>query len=172
MVRPGARNLITDVAGLRVGHAEDHGVRTGMTVFVADEPFAAVVDVRGGAPGTRETEALDPINLVGRADAIVLSGGSVYRARCRIGRRRSLRAAGRGFRMAPAAPPAPIVPAAILFDLANGGDKDWGEESPYRVLGRRRRRSCGHRIFALGNAGAGLGARAGIYKGGLGSASS
>lgn len=170
MVRTGARNLITDVAGLRVGHAEDHKVRTGTTVLVADEPFIAVADVRGGAPGSRETEALDPSNLVGIADAIVLSGGSVHGLDAASGVVAALHAQGRGYRMAPLAPPAPVVPAAILFDLVNGGDKDWGEESPYRKLGRKAFDAAGD-SFALGNAGAGLGARAGVYKGGLGSAS-
>jgi L-aminopeptidase/D-esterase-like protein len=170
MVRPGARNLITDVAGLRVGHAEDHKVRTGTTVLVADEPFVAVADVRGGAPGSREIEALDPVNLAGRTDAIVLSGGSVHGLDAASGVVAALRARGRGFRMTQAAPPAPIVPAAILFDLVNGGDKEWGEESPYAALGRAAF-AAADATFALGNAGAGLGARAGGYKGGLGSAS-
>src|ERR1700712_2855288 len=78
MVRSGARNLITDVAGLRVGHAEDHRVRPGVAVVVGDTLTTAVVDIRGGAPGTRDTEALDPIAIDGGCDAIVLSGGSVY----------------------------------------------------------------------------------------------
>jgi D-aminopeptidase len=130
MVRPGAQNLITDVTGLRVGHAEDHKVRTGTTVLVADEAFLAVCDVRGGAPGSRELEVLDPTNLVGRADAIVLSGGSVHGLDAASGVAAALRANGRGFRMSPAAPPAPIVPEAVLFALVNGGDKEWCEQSP------------------------------------------
>jgi L-aminopeptidase/D-esterase-like protein len=170
MVRPGARNLITDVAGLRVGHAEDRAVITGTTVLTADRPFAAVVDVRGGAPGTRETDVLDPINLVGMADAIVLSGGSVHGLDASSGVTAALAAAGRGYRMSEAAPPAPIVPAAILFDLVNGGNKAWGPEPPYRMLGRAALEGAGE-DFALGNVGAGMGARAGAYKGGLGSAS-
>jgi L-aminopeptidase/D-esterase-like protein len=171
MVEPGPRNLITDVAGLRVGNAEDHGVRTGTTVLVADRAFAAVADIRGGAPGAREIDVLDPINLVGQADAIVLSGGSVHGLDAASGVTAALRAAGRGFRMTPDAPSAPIVPAAILFDLVNGGNKDWGAEPPYRALGRTAFENASPG-FALGNAGAGLGARAGAYKGGLGSASS
>lgn len=170
MVRPGARNLITDVAGLRVGHAEDHKVRTGATVLLADEALIAVADIRGGAPGSREIEALDPINLVGHADAVVLSGGSVHGLDAASGVVAVLHAAGRGYRMTAAAPPAPIVPAAILFDLVNGGDKTWGDEAPYRALGRAAFASASH-SFALGNAGAGIGARAGGYKGGLGSVS-
>jgi L-aminopeptidase/D-esterase-like protein len=170
MVRTGARNLITDVTGLRVGHAEDHVVRTGTTVLIADEPFLAVADIRGGAPGSREIDVLDPINLVGRADAIVLSGGSVYGLDAASGVVAALRKNGRGYRLSPQAPPAPIVPAAILFDLANGGDKSWGEQSPYYKLGQKALAAASG-DFALGNAGAGLGARAGAYKGGLGSAS-
>ena len=170
MVRPGVRNLITDVAGLRVGHAEDHVACTGTTVLIADEPFIAVADMRGGAPGSREIEVLDPINLVGRADAIVLSGGSVYGLDAASGVVAALRDVGRGYRLSPQAPPAPIVPAAILFDLVNGGDKAWGAQSPYYRLGQTAFAAAGVN-FRLGNAGAGLGARAGIYKGGLGSAS-
>ena len=170
MLRTGARNLITDVAGLRVGNAQDARILTGTTVLTADRPFAAVVDVRGGAPGTRETDALDPMSLVGEADALVLSGGSVHGLDAATGVVAALRDAGRGFRMAPGAPPAPIVPAAILFDLTNGGDKDWGLESPYPALGRAAVAGAGE-SFPLGNVGAGLGARAGAYKGGLGSAS-
>jgi L-aminopeptidase/D-esterase-like protein len=170
MVRPGPRNLITDVAGLRIGHAEDPNVLSGTTVLVADAPFLAVADLRGGAPGARDIDALDPINLVGRADAIVLSGGSVHGLDAASGIVAALRAKDRGFRMSAVAPSVPIVPTAVLFDLANGGDKEWGEVSPYRALGRAAFETA-EENFALGNAGAGLGARAGIYKGGLGSAS-
>ena len=170
MVRPGARNLITDVAGLRVGQAGDERIRTGVTVLLGGAPMAAVVDVRGGAPGTRDTEALDPINLAGSADAIVLSGGSAFGLDAPSGVSSWLRAQGRGFEIRPGAPRVPIVPGAILFDLANGGDKDWGDESPYRALGRKAVESASL-DFALGNAGAGFGAVAGLYKGGLGSAS-
>ena len=170
MVRPGARNLITDVAGLRVGHAEDRKVLTGTTVLYGDHALIAVADVRGGAPGSRETEMLDPVNLVGKADAIVLSGGSTHGLDAASGVMAALRARGRGYRMTPDAPPAPCVPAAILFDLTNGGNKDWGDNSPYRELGRAAFETASEQ-FALGNVGAGLGARAGEYKGGLGSAS-
>jgi len=155
---------------LRVGHAEDHNVLSGTTVLVADDPLLAVADLRGGAPGSREIDVLDPINLVGRADAIVLSGGSVHGLDAASGVVAALRAKDRGYRMSLVAPSAPIVPAAVLFDLANGGNKEWGEESPYRALGRAAFNAAGE-TFALGNAGAGLGARAGTYKGGLGSAS-
>jgi len=170
MVRPGPRNLITDVAGLRVGQAEDERIRTGVTVLLGDAPMAAVVDVRGGAPGTRDTDALDSINLAGAADAIVLSGGSAFGLDAPSGVSSWLRAQGRGFEIRPGAPRVPIVPGAILFDLVNGGDKAWGEETPYRALGAKAVTNAAL-DFALGNAGAGYGATAGIYKGGLGSAS-
>ena len=170
MAKPGARNLITDVAGLRIGQAEDHRLLSGTTVLIADEAVFAAVDVRGGAPGTRETDVLDPVNLVGQADAIVLSGGSAFGLDAASGVMQFLAGQGRGFRINPAAPAVPIVPAAILFDLANGGDKDWGETAPYRALGIKAAQNAGL-DFKLGNTGAGLGAMAGIYKGGLGSAS-
>lgn len=170
MVRPGPRNLITDVEGLRVGQSEDQGALTGVTMLVADMACAAAVDVRGGAPGTRETEALDPVSIGGVADAIALSGGSVYGLDAAGGAVAWLGARGRGFRILPGALPAPIVPSAIIFDLLNGGKKDWGEAPPYRTLalGAMERAS---EAFSLGNHGAGLGARAGLYKGGTGSAS-
>jgi L-aminopeptidase/D-esterase-like protein len=170
MTRPGRLNLITDVAGLKVGQSEDFDVRTGVTVLLADEAAAAAVDVRGGAPGTRETESLDPINIGGTIDAITLSGGSVYGLDAASGVMAWLGARGRGFHLVAGAPPAPIVPGAIIFDLANGGNKSWGETPPYRALGIAAVERAGE-TFALGNAGAGLGARAGIYKGGTGSAS-
>jgi L-aminopeptidase/D-esterase-like protein len=168
----GPLNLITDVAGLRVGNAEDAARRTGVTVILADDRAVCACDVRGGAPGTRETDALAPENLVDEVDAVVLSGGSVYGLAAADGVTALLGAAAKGYRMAtlPGVPPSPIVPAAILYDLANGGDKGWGETPPYRDLGMTAARAAGAR-FALGSAGAGLGAMAGQLKGGLGSAS-
>jgi len=136
---------------------------------MADALYTAVVDVRGGAPGTRDTEALDPVAIDGGADAIVLSGGSVYGLDAPAGVTALLREQGRG--VAFGGVRVPIVPGAILFDLVNGGDKDWGAETPYRALGRKAAEAAALE-FSLGNVGAGLGARAGLYKGGLGSASS
>ncbi len=170
MARAGARNLITDVEGLRVGGAEDARARSGVTVVLADAPMVAVADLRGGAPGTRETDVLDPANLVGQADAIVLSGGSAFGLDAPSGVMQRLREMGRGFEVAPGAPRVPIVPGAILFDLLNGGDKDWGAEPPYRRLAMQAFDGAAQ-DFALGTAGAGYGAVAGTYKGGLGSAS-
>jgi L-aminopeptidase/D-esterase-like protein len=170
MTRAGKRNLITDVAGITIGQAEDHSARTGVTVTLTEQPFAAAVDVRGGAPGTAETETLDLVSLVGAVDGIVLSGGSVYGLEAVAAVSAWLGAHGRGFRFRAEVPPAPIVPGAIIFDLANGGNKDWGDTPPYRALARDAIRHAGE-IFALGNAGAGFGATAGMYKGGTGSAS-
>jgi L-aminopeptidase/D-esterase-like protein len=169
---PGARNLITDVPGLRVGQAEDAAARTGVTVILPDERAVCAVDVRGGAPGTRETDALAPENLVDAVDAVVLSGGSVYGLGAADGVTAWLGARGRGYSLAASAevPPSPVVPAAILFDMANGGDKAWGEAPPYRELGRTATAAASHQ-FQLGTAGAGMGAMAGALKGGIGSAS-
>ncbi|WP_167085350.1 P1 family peptidase [Rhizomicrobium palustre] len=170
MIRQGARNLITDVPGLKVGNAEDFGVRTGVTVLIGDVPSPCAVDIRGGAPGTRDTDALDPVSLVEGIDALVLSGGSAFGLDAPAGVQSVLKAQGRGYEIAPGLPRVPIVSGAILFDLASGGNKDWGDETPYRRLGQRAADAAGI-DFALGNAGAGLGAIAGAYKGGLGSAS-
>ncbi len=170
MTKPGPANLLTDVDGLTVGNAQDQTARTGVTVILPERPANAGVDVRGGGPGTRETDALDPACLVDAIHGIVLSGGSVYGLDAASGVVSWLGARGRGFQMPGAALVAPVVPAAILFDLTNGGTKDWGEEPPYNRLGRDAAAAAA-KTFALGNAGAGLGARAGAYKGGLGSAS-
>jgi L-aminopeptidase/D-esterase-like protein len=169
-VERGERNLITDVDGIEIGNAEDEAARTGVTVLVPDAPVIASCDVRGGAPGTRETDALDPSCLVERIHGLVLSGGSVFGLDAASGVVNWLASRGRGYALVPGAPVAPVVPSAILFDLANGGDKNWGLEPPYRALALRACDGC-KRTFALGNAGAGFGALAGSYKGGLGSAS-
>ena len=166
-MRPGPRNLITDVAGLRVGNAEDHRIKTGTTVLVADKPFRASVDVMGGSPGSRETDLLAPDKLVDGVDALVLSGGSAYGLDAASGVSDGLRAMGRGYVYADLT--IPIVPAAILFDLAGGGDKNWAT-NPYRELGARAL-AAASADFALGTAGAGVGATAAGLKGGLGSAS-
>lgn len=167
---PGARNLITDVPGLKVGQAEDASARTGVTVILPDERAVCAVDVRGGAPGTRETDALAPENLVEAVDAVVLSGGSVYGLASADGVVAWLGARGRGYGLVAGIPPSPVVPAAILFDMANGGEKGWGETPPYRDLGLKAVAAVGQ-DFSLGTAGAGYGAMAGALKGGVGSAS-
>ncbi len=167
MMRPGARNLITDVPGLRVGNAEDHRIRTGSTVLVGDRPFTAAVHVMGGAPGTRETDLLAPDKLVQEVDALVLSGGSAFGLDAASGVADGLRAMGRGFPVGDQR--VPIVPGAILFDLLNGGAKGWSE-NPYKRLGREALDAAGA-DFALGTSGAGTGALVHDLKGGLGSAS-
>lgn len=174
MATSGARNLITDVPGILVGQAEDHAAITGVSVVVAERPAVAAVDVRGGAPGTRETELLAADAMVERIDAVVLSGGSAFGLDAAGGVMERLAAAGRGFRVGSALRTpeirVPIVPAAILFDLAFPGRQAWAGEPPYRELGRRAF-AAASKEFALGNTGAGLGARSGTLKGGIGSAS-
>lgn len=168
--RPGPRNLITDVTGLRVGNAQDQGARSGVTVVLPDGPVVMAVDQRGGAPGTRETDALNPANFLQEFHAVALSGGSVFGLGAADGVVAALSARGTGLRMATSPRSIPVVPSAILYDLGNGGDKDWGDDPPYRRLGIEALNNVGA-DFALGNAGAGLGAACGRLKGGLGSAS-
>jgi L-aminopeptidase/D-esterase-like protein len=170
VLRPGSRNLITDVPGLLVGHATDEAVRTGVTALVCASDWAAGVDVRGGAPGVRETETLAPENLVGRAHAIVLSGGSVFGLAAADGAASVLSSRNIGLRFKQDSPAIPIIPSAVLHDLGNGGDKRWGATPPYRHLGIRALESAAAQ-FALGSIGAGRGAMAGLVKGGVGSAS-
>lgn len=172
MAAPGPRNSLTDVAGLRVGCAEDAHAGTGVTVVLTDAAALCAVEVLGGGPGTRETDVLAPHNLVGAVDALVFSGGSVYGLGAADAVAAALGAAGRGFQLVarPETPRSPIVPAAILYDLANGANKAWGESPPYARLGREALSRAGLEV-ALGNAGAGYGAAAGALKGGQGSAS-
>jgi L-aminopeptidase/D-esterase-like protein len=172
MARPGPLNSICDVAGTQVGCAEDSAARTGVTVIVPQNHAVCAVDVRGGGPGTRETDALQPENLVDAVDAIVLSGGSVYGLGAADGVVAAMGAEGRGFGLIemPGVPRSPVVPAAILYDLANGGDKAWNDAPPYAALGRRAYAARSDAV-ALGNVGAGFGAQAGALKGGQGSAS-
>lgn len=143
-MKPGARNLITDVEGLLVGNASDEALKSGVTVLTSEQPFVAAVDVRGGAPGTRETDLLAPGKLVERVDALVLSGGSAFGLDAASGVSDVLRERRRGFKAGPAI--VPIVPSAILFDLANGGCKDW-VETPYRDLGNDGLHLCRARFF-------------------------
>lgn len=167
-MRPGPRNLITDVAGLRVGHADDPALKSGTTVLVGARPFTASVSVMGGAPGTRETDLLDPNRTVTSVDALVLSGGSAFGLASAQGVMDALAEQGRGYAVGSAR--VPIVPAAILFDLVNGGNKAW-TVNPYPDLGRRALANA-TRDFELGSVGAGTGASTMMLKGGLGSASS
>lgn len=172
MSRPGPTNSIVDVEGLAVGCAEDAAARTGVTVIVPDGHAIAAADVRGGGPGTRETDALAAENLVESIDALVLAGGSVYGLAAADGVAAAMGAEGKGFALIPqpGVPRSPVIPAAILYDLANGGDKAWGDAPPYNALGRQAYHLRA-RAAPLGNAGAGYGAQAGALKGGQGSAS-
>jgi D-aminopeptidase len=162
------RNLLTDVAGIKVGHAENLSLGSGATAIVFDEPVVASIDVRGGGPGTRDTALLDPALTVEGIDAITLSGGSAFGLDAASGVQAFLRENGRGFVIGTAQ--VPIVPGAILFDLVNGGDKNWGRFPPYRDLGYAAAAAAGM-DFALGSVGAGAGATTVNCKGGLGSAS-
>jgi len=162
------RNLITDVPGLKVGHADDARLGSGSTAIVFDAPAVAAADVRGGAPGTRETDLLEPDKLVEHIDGITLSGGSAFGLDAASGVQAWLREQGRGFAVGSAR--VPIVPAAILFDLTHPGDKGWARFSPYRELGYAAAAAAGLDV-ALGSVGAGLGATTFNLKGGIGSAS-
>ena len=162
------RNLITDIAGVRVGQAEDRALGSGVTVVVFDRAVTGSVDVRGGGPGTRETALLDPAQTVDGIDAIVLSGGSAFGLDAASGVQAAMREQGRGFRIRDAV--VPIVPGAILFDLLNGGNKNWGRYPPYRELGYAAAQAAGSE-FKLGTVGAGTGATTATLKGGIGSAS-
>jgi L-aminopeptidase/D-esterase-like protein len=162
------KNLLTDIAGVRVGHADDASLASGVTAIVFDRPAVAAIDVRGGGPGTREDALLDLANTVERIDAIALSGGSAFGLEAGGGVQAWLAERGRGFAVRGAV--IPIVPGAIMFDLLNGGDKAWGRFAPYRDLGYAAA-AAGGPDFAVGSVGAGLGATTANFKGGLGSAS-
>src|SRR5882762_11493197 len=148
------KNLLTDIAGVRVGHADDAKLASGVTAVIFDRPAVAALDVRGGGPGTREGALLDLANTVERIDAIALGGGSAFGLEAGGGVQALLAEQGRGFRIRDAI--IPIVPGAICFDLLNGGNKAWGRFPPYRDLGYAAAAAAGADI-ALGSAGAGLG---------------
>jgi L-aminopeptidase/D-esterase-like protein len=162
------KNLLTDISGVRVGHADDTRLASGVTAVIFDNPTVAAIDIRGGGPGTRESALLDPANTVERIDAIMLGGGSAFGLDAAAGVQAWLAEQGRGFAVRGAV--IPIVPGAILFDLLNGGDKSWGRFAPYRDLGYDAA-AAATTDFAIGSAGAGLGATTANLKGGLGSAS-
>ena len=162
------RNLITDVEGVRVGHAGAAKLGSGVTALIFDEPAVAGIDIRGGGPGTRETALLNQERTVGAIDAITLSGGSAFGLDAPSGVQAWLREQGRGYSIGNAV--VPIVPGAILFDLLSGGDKNWGRYPPYRELGYEAAGNAS-KDCALGSVGAGLGATTVNMKGGFGSAS-
>ncbi len=162
------RNSLTDVAGIAVGHATDLALGSGVTAILFDRPATAAVCVLGGAPGGRDTGLLAPEMTVEAVDAIVLSGGSAFGLDAAGGVQAALREMGRGYAIRDAR--IPIVPQAIIFDLLNGGNKDWGRFSPYRELGYVAAHAAAN-DFALGSVGGGTGATTATVKGGLGSAS-
>src|SRR5580692_7825485 len=162
------KNLLTDIAGVHVGHADDAHLASGVTAILFDKPAVAAIDVRGGAPGTREEAALRPESTVEAVDGFALSGGSALGLDAAGGVQAWLAEQGRGFRVRDAV--IPIVPGAICFDLLNGGDKRWGRFPPYRDLGYQAA-TVASGDFALGSVGAGMGATTATFKGGLGSAS-
>lgn len=166
-IKTGPKNLITDISGLYVGNAENQDLKSGTTVLLGDNPFNAAVDVRGGAPGTRETDLLAPDKLVSAIDSLVLSGGSAFGLEAAGGVMDELHKTGRGFAVADVR--VPLVSAAIIFDLLNGGNKAWNV-NPYPELGRRAMQNTAA-DFSLGSHGAGTGATTANLKGGLGSAS-
>jgi L-aminopeptidase/D-esterase-like protein len=163
------KNLLTDIAGVQVGHADDAELASGVTVVMFDKPAVAAIDVRGGGPGIRDGALLDPVNVVEQIDAIALAGGSAFGLEAGGGVQAWLAEQGRGFQVREAV--IPIVPGAICFDLLNGGNKQWGRFAPYRELGYAAAAAAAAGHFALGSVGAGLGATVANLKGGLGSAS-
>ncbi|HUN42280.1 MAG TPA: P1 family peptidase [Acetobacteraceae bacterium] len=162
-------NLLTDIPGIAVGNVEDLALGSGVTAIIFDNPAVAAVSVLGGAPGGRDTHMLAPENTVQAVDAIVLSGGSALGLDAAGGVQAWLREQGRGFEVRGVR--IPLVPQAIIFDLANGGNKDWGRFSPYRDMGYAAAAAARADTFALGTVGAGAGATTATVKGGLGSAS-
>ena len=162
------KNLLTDIAGVRVGHADDAKLASGVTAIVFDRPAVAAIDVRGGAPGTREEPLLRPESMIETVDGFALSGGSALGLDAAGGVQAWLAEQGRGLKIRDAV--IPIVPGAICFDLLNGGDKRWGRFPPYRDLGYQAAAAASGE-FALGSVGAGMGATTATFKGGLGSAS-
>jgi L-aminopeptidase/D-esterase-like protein len=167
LINTGKNNSLTDVAGILVGHFTDTGAASGVSVAICPEGATAGVDVRGSAPGTRETDLLAPINLVEKVQAIVLTGGSVYGLASADGVVRWLAKKGWGFPLENGYV-APIVPAAALFDLGRGAayvppiGPDWGEQAC---------NNADSGAFSLGTVGAGTGTLSGGIKGGLGTAS-
>ncbi len=163
------KNLLTDILGIRVGHADDATIASGVTAIVFDQPAVASIDVRGGGPGTRDCSLLNVANTVERIDAFALSGGSAFGIEAGGGIQAWLAEHGRGFPVGDAR--IPLVPGAVMFDMLNGGNKKWGRFPPYRDLGYTAAAAATNGTFALGSVGAGLGATTANFKGGIGSAS-
>ena len=167
-LKSGPTNSILDIAGIRVGNSHDDDLKSGVTVILCDQPTIASAQVLGGGPGTRDVELLQPHHSVEMVDAIVLSGGSSFGLDAASGAQAWLREQKRGFQVGPVN--VPIVPGAILFDLINGGNKDWGKYPPYRELAYQAITNYAQPL-TLGTSGAGYGAVVAGLKGGLGTAS-
>ncbi len=162
------KNCLTDIPGVRVGHADDADLASGVTAILFDEPAVMAMDVRGGGPGIRDGALLDLVNTVERVDALALSGGSAFGLEAGGGIQAWLAGQGRGFAVGGAL--IPIVPGAVVFDLLNGGNKNWGRIAPYLELGYEAAGAASE-TFAQGSVGAGLGATTATLKAGVGSAS-
>src|SRR6202163_3362053 len=162
------KNLLTDIAGVRVGHADDAALASGVTAVMFDKPAVSAIDVRGGDPVTRDGALLDLSTTVQRIDAIALAGGSAFGLEAGGGVQSWLAEQGRGFAVRGAI--IPIVPGVIMVDLLNGGNKAWGRFAPYRDLGYPAAAAASTN-FAQGSGGAGLSANTADFKGGIGSAS-
>ena len=160
----GPKNSITDIDGFLVGNAHDDNIKSGVTVLTRSTSFRASVSILGGAPGTKETDLLSPDKIVENIDGIVLAGGSAFGLDASSGVMDCLRIQNRGFDTG--AIKVPIVPSAILFDLKNGGLKDW-KINPYRDLGQKAFLNISD-YFEVGSVGAGCGATTSVVKGGLG----
>jgi len=144
-------NLLTDVPGLRVGHAQDEKLASGVTCVLFDEPATASLSILGGAPGVRDGALLEADKSVEKVNGLMLSGGSAFGLDAMGGAQGFLREQGRGFRIAGVV--VPIVPGAIIFDLTNGGDKDWGRRPPYWELGYEAAVAARPGPFGLGKIG-------------------
>lgn len=164
---PPSRRAAAAMPGIRIGHAEEARVASGVTAILFDRPAVASISILGGAPGGRDTALLEPEMTVEAVDALLLSGGSAFGLDAAGGAMAALAATGRGFPVGPLR--VPIVPQAIVFDLLNGGDKSWGDRPPYWEMGHRAI-TAATADFALGSVGAGLGATTAPLKGGFGSA--
>lgn len=169
-VLPGALNGLADVAGIRIGHAGDKALRSGVTVLGFERAMACAVDVRGGGPATRETDAVALGATLGIAHGLVFSGGSVFGLGAADHVAAQLSARGEGLVLREGTPAVPIIPAACIYDLANGGSKDWGATPPYAALAAQALAAMGEGA-EVGSVGAGMGAMAGAWRGGLGQAS-
>ncbi len=162
-------NLITDIPGIKVGHAQNAAAATGVTVVLIETDNVASGVTRGGAPGSRDTALLEPEMTRQAIDAVVLSGGSLFGLDAAGGVVNLLRERGVGFKIGHVN--VPIAVQAITFDLLNGGDKAWGRMPPYWELGWQATEAARDGSFPLGTVGGGYGVTTATLKGGVGSAS-